>query len=79
MDDKLIQSRIYIDTFSSDQYHHDMEENLGAMSPVQKANRTMESMPRKSIFRTKQQKDQSVDKVPSKLGFTGVEGTFVVK
>ncbi len=57
MDDKLIQSRVYKDTFPGGQYHHDMEENLGAMSPVKKADRTMESMPRKSIFWTKQQKD----------------------
>ena len=56
MSDNLIQSRIYCDTFEGTQYHHDMEENLGAMSPVRKAERTMESMPRQSIYNTLEQR-----------------------
>jgi len=54
--DRLIASRCYSDAFEGTQYHHDMEENLGAMSPVRKANRTMETMPRQSIYRTSEQK-----------------------
>ncbi len=57
MKDELIHSRVYMDTFAGGQYHHDMEENLGAMSPVKKVDRTLESMPRQSIFRTNKQKD----------------------
>lgn len=56
MSDDLITSRIYCDTFEGTQYHHDMEENLGALSPVRKAERTMETMPRKSIYNTPEQK-----------------------
>ncbi len=57
MFDTLIQSRCYSDTFEGTQYHHDMEENLGALSPVRKAERTMETMPRKSIYNTTEQKE----------------------
>jgi len=58
MKDELIHSRVYVDTFAGGQYRHDMEENLGAMSPVKKVDRaTLKSMPRHSIFRTDEQKD----------------------
>jgi len=54
--DSIIQRRTYVDTFAGGNYHLDMEENLGAVSPVCKAERTLESFPVKTVFCTEEQK-----------------------
>jgi len=54
--DSLIQHGIYVDTFTGHDYRLDVEENLGAVSPVCKAKRTLENFPVKTVFYTEEQK-----------------------
>lgn len=56
MKDNIILGRNLGITFAGDNYHLDMEENLGAVSPVSKVDRTLDKFPIQSIFQTSEQK-----------------------